>query len=184
MLDFIASWNWFDWTVGVWVCFYFVLMWFLIMGLARLKRSVPLPDDECMPVTVLVSARNEEEDLQRCLDAILKLDYPKDKLQIVLVNDFSTDATGDIMERVARNHAHVVVLHAAAMPPNGLEAKARGIAHGFTRATGEWVVITDADVTEGGRMQIRHNRRMLRYNAEQLWRNLIKQGWQRVPPQW
>lgn len=145
MLDFIASWNWFDWTVGVWVCFYFVLMWFLIMGLARLKRSVPLPDDECMPVTVLVSARNEEEDLQRCLDAILKLDYPKDKLQIVLVNDFSTDATGDIMERVARNHAHVVVLHSAAMQPNGLEAKARGIAHGFTRATGEWVVITDAD---------------------------------------
>ncbi|WP_415400109.1 DUF1651 domain-containing protein [Synechococcus sp. W4D4] len=31
---------------------------------------------------------------------------------------------------------------------------------------------------------MKHHRRMLRFNAEQLWRNLIKQGWQRVPPQW
>lgn len=147
IIDAIASWNWFDWTVGVWVCFYFVLMWFLIGGLARLKRSRGLSDEDCMPVTVLVSARNEEQDLPRCLDAIFKLDYPADKLQIVLVNDFSTDATGEIMEREAQNHANVVVLHSEAMPPNGLEAKARGVAHGFTRATGEWVIITDADAT-------------------------------------
>ena len=147
MLDLISSWNWFDWTIGLWVSFYFVLMWFLVLGLTRLKRSVTMTDDQCMPVTVLVSARNEEQDLPRCLDSIMALDYPKDKLQIVLVNDFSTDATGEIMERVARDHANVVVLHSEAMPPNGLEAKARGIAHGFTRATGEWVVITDADAS-------------------------------------
>lgn len=147
IVDFIASWNWFDWTVGVWVSFYFVLMWFLVLGLTRLKRSVTMTDDQCMPVTVLVSARNEEQDLPRCLDSIMALDYPKDKMQVVLVNDFSTDATGDIMERVARDHANVVVLHSADLPPNGLEAKARGIDHGFTRATGEWVIITDADAT-------------------------------------
>ena len=58
------------------------------------------------------------------------------------------------------------------------------IASADATAHAQWVEITDADVTDGGRMQIRHNRRMLRYNAEQLWRNLIKQGWQRVPPQW
>lgn len=147
MIDFIASWNWFDWTVGTWVCFYFVLMWFLIIGLSRLKRSVPLKDEDCMPVTVLVSARNEELDLSTCLDAILRLDYPKDKLQVVLVNDMSTDRTGEIMESVAREQAHVQVLHSAALPPNGLEAKARGIAHGFKVATGDWVMITDADAT-------------------------------------
>jgi len=31
---------------------------------------------------------------------------------------------------------------------------------------------------------VRHSRRMLRFNAEQLWQNLIRQGWNRVPPQW
>lgn len=147
IVDFVGSFTWLDWFIGTWICFYFVLMWFLIGGLSRVKRSVRLADADCMPVTVLVSARNEEQDLPRCLDAILAIDYPKDKLQVVLVNDFSTDSTGELMERVAREHAHVVVLHSEAMPPNGLEAKGRGIAHGFTRATGEWVIITDADAT-------------------------------------
>lgn len=48
----------------------------------------------------------------------------------------------------------------------------------------KWVEVTNADVTSTGRMQIRHNRRMLRFNATQLWQNLIRLGWQRVPPQW
>jgi hypothetical protein len=48
----------------------------------------------------------------------------------------------------------------------------------------KWVEVTDADVGPSGRPQVRHNRRMLRFNAEQLWQNLIRQGWKRVPPQW
>ena len=48
----------------------------------------------------------------------------------------------------------------------------------------KWVEVTDADITSDGRVQVRHSRRMLRFNAEQLWQNLIRQGWQRVPPQW
>jgi len=47
----------------------------------------------------------------------------------------------------------------------------------------KWVTVTDVDVVNGA-MQIRHNRRMLRYNAEKLWKNLIWQGWERVSPQW
>jgi len=47
----------------------------------------------------------------------------------------------------------------------------------------KWVTVTDADVV-GGSLQVRHSRRMLRFNAEQLWRNLIREGWRRVPPQW
>jgi hypothetical protein len=47
-----------------------------------------------------------------------------------------------------------------------------------------WVEVTDADITDEGHMQIRHSRRMLRFNALQLWQNLLRQGWQRVPPQW
>ena len=47
----------------------------------------------------------------------------------------------------------------------------------------KWVEVTDADVING-RPLIRYTRRMLRFNAEQLWVNLIRQGWKRVPPQW
>jgi hypothetical protein len=47
-----------------------------------------------------------------------------------------------------------------------------------------WVEVTDADLTSDGRPLVRHSRRMLRFNAEQLWHNLIRLGWKRVPPQW
>ncbi len=47
-----------------------------------------------------------------------------------------------------------------------------------------WTEVTDADITDQERMQIRHSHRMLRFNAEQLWHSLIRLGWKRVPPQW
>jgi hypothetical protein len=40
----------------------------------------------------------------------------------------------------------------------------------------KWVEVTDADITRDGRAQVRHRRRMLRFNAKQLWLNMIRQG--------
>ncbi|MGV3708976.1 MAG: glycosyltransferase [Gemmatimonas sp.] len=131
----------------VWSVLYFVVLRFMNIGVKRVPKSVRLPDERCVPVTVLVSARNEERDLPHCIDSLLALDYPADKLQIVLVNDLSTDRTAAIIDRAASQHAHIVALHTGERPDNGLEAKARGIALGFTAATGEWVLITDADGT-------------------------------------
>jgi hypothetical protein len=48
----------------------------------------------------------------------------------------------------------------------------------------KWVGVTDADITSDGRALVLHFRRMLRFNAVQLWQNLIRQGWKRAPPQW
>jgi hypothetical protein len=48
----------------------------------------------------------------------------------------------------------------------------------------KWCEVTDADLSSTGRPLVRHSRRMLRFNAAQLWENLIRQGWKRVPPQW
>jgi hypothetical protein len=47
----------------------------------------------------------------------------------------------------------------------------------------KWVEVTDADITSDGRALVRHSRRMLRFNAVQLWENLRRLGWRRVPPQ-
>jgi cellulose synthase/poly-beta-1,6-N-acetylglucosamine synthase-like glycosyltransferase len=117
----------------------------LLAGIRRLPPSRPVRDAEAPSVSVVVSARNEERDLPRCIAALLALDYPPHKLQIILVNDHSTDRTGAIIDEVARTRPHVIAVHSAALPDNGLNAKARGIAHGMARATGAWVLITDAD---------------------------------------
>ncbi len=54
-----------------------------------------------------------------------------------------------------RRRTITLALHTSALPSNGLEAKARGIAYGLARATGEWVLITDADGTVP-RQWVRH----------------------------
>src|SRR3979409_2101897 len=51
-------------------------------------------------VSIIVPARNEEEAVEQSLGTLLALDY--DNYEIIAVNDRSTDATGEIMERVAR----------------------------------------------------------------------------------
>lgn len=128
-----------------WVSVYPLAVLVILLGIARLPRSRAVSDDWAPTVTVVVSARNEARDLPRCIASLLALDYPREKLQVVLVDDLSTDGTGALIDAAARAHPHIVALHTASLPDNGLEAKARGVAHGFTHATGEWVLITDAD---------------------------------------
>jgi 1,2-diacylglycerol 3-beta-glucosyltransferase len=140
MLDWHVSWGW---LVTAWLAVYFVLMAVLISGMLRLKKSVRAEDAGA--VTVLVTARNEVRDLPRCIESLLAIDYPLEQLQIILVDDLSDDGTGELIDAVAAAHSHIIALHSRDLSPNGLEAKARGIAHGFDRATGEWVLITDAD---------------------------------------
>jgi len=131
--------------VAILVALYPVGVALFVIGMRRVRHSVPRPDATCPSVSVVVSARNEMESLPKCVDALLALDYPPDRLQYVLVNDRSTDGTGEWLDALAARTKRVTVLHTDRLPDNGLEAKARGIAHGIAKSTGEWILITDAD---------------------------------------
>src|SRR5690606_28923075 len=95
-------------------------------------------------VSVVVSARNEEEDIAACLESLIALEYPKDKLQIILVNDRSTDRTAEIIQEYQKK-SDLIEFYDTKGYETHLEAKARGISYGMKHATGEWVFITDAD---------------------------------------
>ncbi len=64
------------------------------------------------PVTLLITAFNEERDIAAKLENSLALDYPKDKFEIIVASDGSTDATDDIVKKYATNDAGIpVILH-------------------------------------------------------------------------
>lgn len=131
--------------VAILVAAYPVGIALLVLGMRRLHRSIPRPDATCPSISIVVSARNEIDALPRCVDALLALDYPGDRVEYVFVNDRSTDGTGEWLEALGAQTKRATVIHTERLPDNGLEAKARGLAHGIAHATGEWILITDAD---------------------------------------
>ena len=58
---------------------------------------------------ILIPAHNEERVIARTIEAMLLLQYPKDKLEIIVINDGSTDGTKDIIERYAAMDSRVVL---------------------------------------------------------------------------
>lgn len=94
-------------------------------------------------VSVLVPARNEESTLFAAVQSLLQVDYPD--LEIILINDRSTDRTGEIIERLAQLDARVRPIHIVQLPDAWL-GKVHALHHGIGASRGEWLLFTDADV--------------------------------------
>jgi glycosyltransferase involved in cell wall biosynthesis len=116
-------------------------------------------------VSIIVPARNEEASIEQALRTLLALDY--DNYEVIAVNDRSTDRTGEIMERVAREldtlpsksqnplrvaqnvtrvgHPLLRVIHHTELPPGWL-GKTHAMWTAANQASGEWLLFTDADV--------------------------------------
>ena len=98
-------------------------------------------------VSVIVPARNEEEDIELSLTRLLELDYGN--YEVIAVNDRSTDRTGEIMERVAENpvltSGRLRVIHHRELPAGWL-GKTHAMWTATNEANGDWLLFTDADV--------------------------------------
>ncbi len=104
------------------------------------RRSGRLPK-----VSVLVAARNEEENIAKCLDSLLLLDYPTDKLEILVGNDASTDRTEEILAKYVEKHDQISTVNITSQLGRAA-AKANVLAHLAKAASGEYFFITDADI--------------------------------------
>ncbi|MDB5047850.1 MAG: glycosyl transferase family 2 [Fibrobacteres bacterium] len=118
----------------------------LLKGLNRLASAPPIPPTKLLPtVTVLIAARNEESRIRKCLDCLRIQDYDMSKLQIIVVDDRSDDATPDILREYAAvwpGRFDPVTLTETA---TGFSPKKYALSRGLQKATGEIIVTTDAD---------------------------------------
>jgi glycosyltransferase involved in cell wall biosynthesis len=94
-------------------------------------------------VSIIVSALNEADTIEPALQSLLALDYPN--LDIIAINDRSTDATPAILDRIASHDARVQVLHIHELPPGWL-GKNHALHRGAEIARGDYLLFTDADV--------------------------------------
>jgi len=94
-------------------------------------------------VSILIPAYNEENVVGRILQRMTELTYPKDKLQIIVIDDASTDATGKIAEKYSKTYGYIKVIHRN--EKEGRRGKASALNAGFKHATDEIVLCFDAD---------------------------------------
>lgn len=97
-------------------------------------------------ISVIVPARNEENHIADCIEALLAQDYPADLLEIIVVDDHSTDRTADIIQSFSG--VQYVDL-SRYMEGEVLSFKKQALATGIALAQGELIVTTDADCTAG-----------------------------------
>ena len=99
-------------------------------------------------ITVIVPARNESADIAATLESLLNQDYPN--LQILAVNDRSTDTTGDLMDALATQHPQKLsILHIGELPAGWLgktHAMALAARHAIAIHLPDYLLFTDADV--------------------------------------
>ena len=93
-------------------------------------------------VTYMIVAHNEEAVIEQKLENALKIDYPKDKLQILVASDNSTDSTNAIVERFISRHADKDIMLFCTREHKG-KTNAQNEAQKV--ATGEILVLTDAN---------------------------------------
>jgi hyaluronan synthase len=99
----------------------------------------PIPDIGYRPtVSVIVPAKNEEEVIKRTINAILDSDYPQNKLEVIVIDDGSTDNTAAEIQKIESNR----VLFIKNEKNLG---KRLSLGKGFMKSTGEIVMCVDSD---------------------------------------
>lgn len=94
-------------------------------------------------VSVLIAARNEESVLGRLLYRTTKFTYPKEKLEVIVINDASEDQTGKIAEDFSTLYGFISAIHGEPSPVGS--GKPSALNEGLKRAKGEIVICLDAD---------------------------------------
>lgn len=138
---------WYVAAVGV----FSLWLFFAIRGFFG-SRQIPdlsrirIPEDRAaLPrLSVVIPARNEEKRIRSALDSLVAQDFPN--MEILVVNDRSTDTTGAIIDEIAaESNGRVRVEHLVELP-DGWLGKCNALARGAEIATGDFILFTDADV--------------------------------------
>jgi cellulose synthase/poly-beta-1,6-N-acetylglucosamine synthase-like glycosyltransferase len=125
---------------------YLVIVIYLIRGWALLKRPKPYTGTYKTKVTILIAARDEEENIRATINDLLAQDYPRELTEIIIVDDHSTDNTAAIISSYADRGVTLMQLNEA----HALNSyKKKAIAEAIRLSTGDLMVATDADCRMG-----------------------------------
>jgi cellulose synthase/poly-beta-1,6-N-acetylglucosamine synthase-like glycosyltransferase len=120
-----------------------ILLSFVMPGRSQVNPFSRIPLTEWPSVTIMVAAYNEEAVIEGCLRSLAGLDYPADRLDILVINDRSRDGTREIVDHmVSRTEGRIRALH---RPFDAVPGKPAAMADGLRTVSSDVLVFFDAD---------------------------------------
>lgn len=112
-----------------------------LVGLKKIKDDAS--NSEQPFVSVVIAARDEEENIGDCLESVLNQTYPPTNFEVIVANDRSTDGTQRVCDRYAEKYPQLTSFETTEDPQ--LRGKPNALAQAIDRARGTIIMITDAD---------------------------------------
>lgn len=109
----------------------------------RMNADLLLDLPELPGLTIVIPARNEAKIIKTTISSMLALNYPADRLEILIMDDASTDETPQILDEIAAENPRVRVIHRSA--EIGGRGKAAVLNHALSQITNDFIAIYDAD---------------------------------------
>ena len=143
-----ALWSYFLLACLFWCLFYLTAMR-AKQAIGALPLSVQHADSPAPMLSVIIAARNEGKTLPHALNTLIEQDYPH--LEIIIVNDRSSDDTAAILDEYAVRDPRIRPIHINTLAKNWL-GKTHALHVACQQARGEWFLFTDADVHHSKRL--------------------------------
>lgn len=130
--------------------FYVGLMYYYLKAWEDVPESQIAATENWPAVSVLIPVRNEAANIAQLIEDILAQDYPVDQLEIIVIDDHSTDNTASIVKGFSQKNVRLLDLEAIlANAPESAAYKKRAIEAGVQHAKGDWILTTDGDCRLG-----------------------------------
>jgi chlorobactene glucosyltransferase len=115
--------------------------------LPHLAAALPLSLPEAPILSVVIPARDEAGNIARCLDSLLAQNYPARRLNVIVVDDHSTDETAAIVRDIAARHPCLTLRQSPPLPPHWTgKSHACWVGARTAAPDTEWLCFIDADV--------------------------------------
>ncbi|PKV75824.1 glycosyltransferase [Pontibacter ramchanderi] len=124
---------------------YFLVFAALLLLLLLNRRRYTSHTQNLPRISILIAARNEEHNILTCLQSIAALDYPTDKIEVLIGDDASTDRTKAIVNEFIRERSGYTCVPITNMLGQA-KGKANVLAHLARKATSDIFLFTDADI--------------------------------------
>ncbi|MGL5616833.1 MAG: glycosyltransferase [Sarcina sp.] len=132
-----------------------------IYYIKTLKSDIKLiSDTDCPMVSIIIPAHNEEKVIYNTVRSLILLNYPKDKYEIIVVNDNSSDNTKGELERVKKDYNGKNLIIITTDEITGGKGKSNALNLAYKQTKGEYLAVYDADNTA--------ERNALRYLATKM----------------